>query len=170
MFKHYTTSVIVLRKNKETFQNEVLLIHHKKFNKWMIPGGHIEPNENPNEAALREVKEETGLEIKLVSFIHKEPTRVSDSKWLLPPEYFFEQLIPERSKVASHYHLDFAYVAIPIGGILTLNKKETKSLKWVVINSLSKLDLFEGTRFVINDVQKKMVNNTSYTYESFKNQ
>ena len=48
--------------NNSSHQLKILLIHHKKFDKWMVPGGHIEPFENPIEATIRETKEETGLE------------------------------------------------------------------------------------------------------------
>jgi len=39
---------------------------HPKLKKWLPPGGHVEENESPPEAATREVKEETGLEITFI--------------------------------------------------------------------------------------------------------
>jgi len=39
-----------------------LFLLHKKLNKWVAPGGHIDDNENPETAAFREVKEETGVD------------------------------------------------------------------------------------------------------------
>ena len=51
-------------------QNEILLIYHKKFGKYVQPGGHIEGNEEKWEASIREVFEETGIEIEIVD---KEP-------------------------------------------------------------------------------------------------
>ncbi len=44
----------------------VLLHWHAKLGRWLPPGGHIEPNELPDEAAIREVLEETGVEASLV--------------------------------------------------------------------------------------------------------
>lgn len=47
--------------------NEKVLLHkHKKYNTWFPVGGHLEPDELPHEAAIREAKEETGLDITLV--------------------------------------------------------------------------------------------------------
>ena len=42
---------------------KIYLGHHKKANDWIPPGGHIEPGETPSEAAIREMKEELGVEI-----------------------------------------------------------------------------------------------------------
>lgn len=47
-------------------QNRMLMVkqHHEDKDIWMVPGGGIEEGENAAEAAVREVKEETGLEIE----------------------------------------------------------------------------------------------------------
>ena len=53
----------------------VLLRFHDKHKMWLVPGGHIELNELPHEAAVREVEEEVGLKVELYtghqSFQHK---------------------------------------------------------------------------------------------------
>ncbi len=45
---------------------EMLLLKHRYGNHWSFPKGHVEQGENDTQTALREVKEETGLDIKLV--------------------------------------------------------------------------------------------------------
>jgi ADP-ribose pyrophosphatase YjhB (NUDIX family) len=55
----FTVGVFVVYKDK------VLLRKHDKYNLWLCVGGHIELDEDPNEAALREVKEEVGLDVTL---------------------------------------------------------------------------------------------------------
>ena len=47
------------------YNNKVLLRKHDKYKKWLSVGGHIELDENPNQAAIREVKEEIGLDVEL---------------------------------------------------------------------------------------------------------
>jgi 8-oxo-dGTP pyrophosphatase MutT (NUDIX family) len=46
---------------------KVLLVLHKRFEKWVPPGGHIEPQETFAQAACREFREETGLQVEAVS-------------------------------------------------------------------------------------------------------
>lgn len=58
MAGHLTSSVLVFDAGRQ----HVLLIHHKVYESWMQPGGHVEPD-SPSllDSGLREVQEETGL-------------------------------------------------------------------------------------------------------------
>ena len=58
--KSITATVYVINDGK------VLLHQHKKYKTWFTLGGHIEENEFPHEAAIREVKEESGFDVKLI--------------------------------------------------------------------------------------------------------
>jgi len=60
----FTVEVFVVNNRR------VLLRKHDKYKEWLSIGGHIEPDENPNQAAVREVKEEGGLDIDLYSSRH----------------------------------------------------------------------------------------------------
>jgi 8-oxo-dGTP pyrophosphatase MutT (NUDIX family) len=44
----------------------VLMHWHRKLGRWLPPGGHVEPGELPDEAAVREVFEETGVAARLL--------------------------------------------------------------------------------------------------------
>lgn len=41
--------------------DKAVLVHHNKLQRWLQPGGHMDPGEYPGQAAAREVLEETGL-------------------------------------------------------------------------------------------------------------
>lgn len=60
--RHFTASAIVFDAPLE----HVLLVHHKKIGKWLYPGGHVDENQTPAEAAMREVEEETGVHTQVV--------------------------------------------------------------------------------------------------------
>lgn len=60
--RHFCASTYVINPENK----KVLLVKHKDFNKWLQPGGHIEDNETPEEAAIREVYEETGIKATLI--------------------------------------------------------------------------------------------------------
>ncbi|MDX9888839.1 MAG: NUDIX hydrolase [Anaerovoracaceae bacterium] len=52
-------------------KNEVLMVRHRQDDKniWLVPGGKVEDQENSLEAAIREVKEETGLDVDIIQLI-----------------------------------------------------------------------------------------------------
>ena len=56
-------------------QKRVLLVHRKDYDLWNLPGGTLEDFESPKNAVIREVKEETGLDVeisKLLGVYNKE--------------------------------------------------------------------------------------------------
>ena len=59
----YVICSTVYVKNSE---DKFLLLLHRKLNKWVPPGGKLEYDEMPNDAAVRECFEETGIKIKLL--------------------------------------------------------------------------------------------------------
>ena len=58
--RDFTVAVFVV------WERSVLLHVHRTLGRWLPPGGHIEPDELPDDAALREVFEETGIEASLI--------------------------------------------------------------------------------------------------------
>lgn len=50
----------------------VVLLKHKRLGFWLQPGGHIDPGESPWAAALREAREETGLEVRFAGPLDSE--------------------------------------------------------------------------------------------------
>ena len=60
-------TIIFSRKNP----NKILLLYQKKYNDFSFPKGHVENNESLEECALRETKEETGLDVEILSILNK---------------------------------------------------------------------------------------------------
>ena len=60
--RHFCASAYIINPENK----KLLLVKHKKYNKWLQPGGHIEDNETPEETATREVYEETGIKSTLI--------------------------------------------------------------------------------------------------------
>jgi ADP-ribose pyrophosphatase YjhB (NUDIX family) len=58
--REWTVATFVVHRGK------VLLHYHAKLGLWLPPGGHIEHGELPDEAAVREVLEETGVRCRLM--------------------------------------------------------------------------------------------------------
>jgi 8-oxo-dGTP pyrophosphatase MutT (NUDIX family) len=106
--KHFTASAIILDED-----NRVLMHFHKKLQMWLYPGGHIEENEEPQEALLREVHEEVGV-IPVIL-----PCQTgADTALVLEPESVAElpmpltilcERIPEKTG-GFHWHLDMVYL------------------------------------------------------------
>ena len=71
MTRHFCASVFIIN----PLNKKILLIMHRKNHRWTQPGGHIEDNETPEECAMREAYEETGIKVTLfhvkkISFAH----------------------------------------------------------------------------------------------------
>jgi ADP-ribose pyrophosphatase YjhB (NUDIX family) len=143
--KHFTASALIIEKAK------VLLVYHKKLDVWLYPGGHIEKNENSDEALLREVKEETGLEIEIIS---KKDESLSDNKnditSLHLPYAFLCEL------VGDHYHNDLIYLCkIKKGGELKFNVNESNDIGFFDYEEIKELKLFDNFRVLLNKVLKE---------------
>ncbi len=83
----------------------VLLRLHEKYNYWGTPGGHIDPGEDANEAAVREAWEESGLKVTLIGPKNWTQTDTETNKDLVPPLFMNRHKINE---VHDHSSLVFA--------------------------------------------------------------
>jgi 8-oxo-dGTP pyrophosphatase MutT (NUDIX family) len=99
--RHFTVAVFVV------WEGKVLLHRHRKLGMWLPPGGHIEEGELPDEAALREVWEETGVRVELVGERRED---IADPVQLhRPAGVQLENIGP------GHQHIDLIYFAKPAG-------------------------------------------------------
>jgi 8-oxo-dGTP pyrophosphatase MutT (NUDIX family) len=98
--RDFTVAVLVVRDGK------ILLHWHAKLGRWLPPGGHIEPNELPDEAASREVLEETGVQITLLGESLNPIERPGQPRQLARP------LGIQLADIApGHQHIDLVYLA-----------------------------------------------------------
>jgi 8-oxo-dGTP pyrophosphatase MutT (NUDIX family) len=102
----------------------VLLIHHRKLEKWLPLGGHVELDEDPEAAALREAREESGLEIELIG--ERPPTTEDGTRALIAPRFLDIHRIS-----ATHEHIGMIYFARVTGGDLALAEAEHHDIRWV---------------------------------------
>lgn len=64
MRREKSCGALVIRKSGESY--DLVLIRHRFGGHWSFPKGHVEPGESERQTALREVREETGLTIRLL--------------------------------------------------------------------------------------------------------
>ena len=113
----FTVAIFVVHEGK------ILLIHHRNLDKWLPLGGHIEPDEDPEAAALREAREESGLEVALVG--ERPPTTEPGTRALVAPRFLDIHRITD-----THEHIGMIYWARPKGGRLSLAPAEHHEIRW----------------------------------------
>jgi 8-oxo-dGTP pyrophosphatase MutT (NUDIX family) len=96
--REWTVATFVVHRGR------VLLLYHRKLGLWLPPGGHVEPGELPDEAAVREVLEETGVRCRLVG---ERGVRVEYPRQLIRP--YGVQVEHIRPGVE---HIDLVYFAV----------------------------------------------------------
>ena len=134
--RDFTVAVFVV------WQNQVLLHQHRKLGKWLPPGGHIEAFELPDEAATREVLEETGVKIQLLASDQLEYLPESDS----PRQLTRPRGIQLEGISAGHEHIDLIYFASPKTGYDGLILSEDQPFVWCSAAQLGKLPLGNEVR------------------------
>ncbi len=87
---------------------------------WDFPGGHLETGETPYENTVREIKEETGLEVKMLAIDH-----VFTNMENVPEMQYFQIL----------------FNAEYVGGEITLHAREHDEYQWVTIEELADMPL-----------------------------
>jgi 8-oxo-dGTP pyrophosphatase MutT (NUDIX family) len=110
----------------------VLLIHHRKLDKWLPLGGHIELDEDPEQAALREAREESGLDVELIG--ERPPTTEPGTRAPIAPRFLDIHRITD-----THEHIGMIYWARPKNGTLTLAQLEHHDLRWCSAADLDSL-------------------------------
>jgi 8-oxo-dGTP pyrophosphatase MutT (NUDIX family) len=113
----FTVAIFVVQEAR------ILLIHHRKLNKWLPLGGHIELEEDPEQAALREAKEESGFDVDLLG--DRPPTTEPGTRALIAPRFLDIHRINE-----THEHIGMIYWARPREGAMALAAEEHHDIRW----------------------------------------
>ncbi len=141
MIKHFAATAYIVSKIDGQFK--VLLHKHKKLNIWIGVGGHVEKKENPEQAVIRETKEETGLEIILVNQ-KKKLFKTKNASELILPFCIQEERIPRYKDQAAHCHIDFIYFAFAKN---PENIKMEEEYGWFSLKELDKMDFPKEAKF-----------------------
>lgn len=117
---HFTGSAFVVDEAVEL----TCLVHHRAFDRWLQPGGHVEPSDGDwiEQTALREAAEETGCEVELHPDGHR-PFDVDVHE------------IDARGGVAAHLHLDVRFLVIADDPDLARHQdNESHALEWLTLD------------------------------------
>lgn len=107
------------------YQHTVFLRKHDKYKLWLSVGGHIELDEDPNQAALREVKEEVGMDVTLAGKIFHF-NESENYKELIPPRFLNRHRIDEK-----HEHVTLVYFATADSNKITQGAHEvSEAYRW----------------------------------------
>lgn len=137
---HLTGSALVL----SAAGDRTLLVHHRKLERWLQPGGHADPDETSGETvALREAREETGI---AALTLHPAAPRPLDLD---------VHAIPSRGNEPAHEHLDLRYLVVaPEGARLTRSEQESSDLRWFAWSDLPTLSLDAGLRRALDKARR----------------
>ncbi len=160
MQKHFTATAFIIDSKQRT-----LLLWHKRLMRWMPPGGHVEPNETPEDAAKRECKEETNLDVEIIGEKQEDLFigNPAEGRMLTKPLAILLEEIPasaERGEPA-HQHMDFLYIARPVNEsqAIQISEAESSEMRWFVLSEILALDdrteIFSNVKTYLISVMKK---------------
>lgn len=144
--RHFCASAFVIN----PYTKKLLLVKHHLFNKWLQPGGHIEDDETPEEAAIREVFEETGIKISLLG------ERFPREDDMIRPLG-----IQCNRKNNGDRMFDIIYAAVPNNTDISLKiSDESTDIGWFSRAELDNLNVFPDVKITMDYVLKNYFNET----------
>lgn len=122
----------------------VLLLHHRKLNRWLQPGGHGDPGETSGEqVALREALEETGIAGLVLHAGAPQPLDVDVHD------------IPARGDEPAHEHLDLRYLVVaPADAAFAPALAEMRDLRWFAWDDVEALGPDPGLRRALGKARR----------------
>ena len=141
MDRHLTVAVFVVH------QGKTLLHWHKKHSMWLPVGGHVDPNESPCEAAIREAKEESGLDVELYRHIPSVAPEHKQVRMLIAPSYIQNEVI-----APDHEHVDCIFYARASTFELNPLEGEVTNIGWYSLEETEAMDLEPDVREYVREV------------------
>jgi len=141
---HVTASALILDEKA----GRILLIRHKALNLWIQPGGHIDPDEMPNDAAIREAREEIGFRTLHLHDWHEQVKAI--------PLEIDTHVIPANALKAEgrHVHHDFRYlVQVAPNDRPNLNQNEINDMMWVSLDKVESISQHASWSKTIKRIQ-----------------
>lgn len=125
---------------------KILLVKHKRYNKWVQPGGHVMEGEIPEETAMREVYEETNIKIRLLG--DRFP-RESD---------YIRPLGIQKNYGNNITHVDIIYAAVPLDlSGMTYDPNESTNIGWFSREELDEIDVFPDIKITMDYILKNII-------------
>jgi 8-oxo-dGTP diphosphatase len=128
MERHFTVTGFLVE------GDQTLLHWHPRLSIWLPPGGHIDPNEDPVQAVVREVLEETGMTAEVVSGTR--PFAFTSVAQLPPPLRIIVADVPD----GPHQHIDFCYALREVAGAGRVEPDYEHGFIWVTEEALRRDD------------------------------
>jgi 8-oxo-dGTP pyrophosphatase MutT (NUDIX family) len=113
-----------------THRGKILLVHHKSYGRWLPIGGHIELDEDPEQALYREIREECGLKVKILA--PKPPVSHAGVRAMPTPSFVDVHHIRE-----NHRHIAFVYFGTASHPRVKLHEREHAEFRWFTEKELS---------------------------------
>ena len=129
-------------------EGKLLLLKHRKLGLWLPPGGHIDPDETPDEATLREVKEETSLDVELMEYAPVPFGGHMERHCALP---FYCNV----HSVGDHLHYCMFFLCRMKGGDLKIHERESLASRWVGEEELHDSSIPEDVRNIALEAFKR---------------
>lgn len=124
-FAHFTASSWVLNKEK----TKVLMIYHNIYQSWAWTGGHADGESDLLQTAIRELKEETGVQ----------NVKILDDNIFSLEVICVNGHVKKGKYVSSHVHLNLTYLLeVDENEKLQIKEDENSNVKWIPIEEISK--------------------------------
>lgn len=135
-FSEFSAGGVVYRRVGDTF--EVVAVHRNRHTDWSLPKGHIEKGETREQAAVREVKEETGLDARIVDALGE-------------VVYFYKRPRGLTRKVVYHFLMEHT------GGEFGPPNWEVDEARWINIDQAHTLFTYKNDLGIVQKAKERLV-------------